>query len=338
MLIYSRLVGHFRDYQNIGVQVFYGVAQIALVAEGYYYPSWKTISFYWLFLPILALNVPILLLQESPMFMYGKDQRKTVKILNRIAKFNGRNELQIIDLQKNPSKTKKNEKTYSVLDLIRYKSIRTMFLLGNVMFFSIQAVYYGINFALSTIGLNIYINALIIAGCETLAIILSDYLIAFCSRKKVIVACFFVASLLQISFILLNPDKDAGPTDVKVLLQIIFAGVSTSHPISLQRSPASSSPWPGHSSTSSSQSSTPWSSAPRHWASSLRPAPSEASSVPSLSTSPRRSASTHSSAWASSDSLVLPPCCPKMTPSRSRCYKKSQNWPGRVSASRATTK
>ena len=58
--------GKFREYQNAGVQVFFGVGEILLVGIAYSFPSWRVLALYWIAIPILILNIPIFFIQESP--------------------------------------------------------------------------------------------------------------------------------------------------------------------------------------------------------------------------------------------------------------------------------
>ena len=60
------LEGKFREYQNAGVQLFFGVGEIFLVFIAYYYPSWRVLSLYWIAIPIIILNIPIFFIEESP--------------------------------------------------------------------------------------------------------------------------------------------------------------------------------------------------------------------------------------------------------------------------------
>jgi hypothetical protein len=62
------LEGKFREYQNAGVQVFFGVGEIILVGIAYSFPQWRILALYWIAIPIAALNVPIFFILESPKY------------------------------------------------------------------------------------------------------------------------------------------------------------------------------------------------------------------------------------------------------------------------------
>ena len=54
--IFFNIVGDFRDIQNIGVQIFFGVGEICLVLIGYFFPEWRILCLFWFTIPIFVLN------------------------------------------------------------------------------------------------------------------------------------------------------------------------------------------------------------------------------------------------------------------------------------------
>lgn len=61
---------------------------MVLVGIAYTYRSWRTLALYWIAIPILVLNIPILFILESPKYLYPKNKMKAVALLNKIAKIN----------------------------------------------------------------------------------------------------------------------------------------------------------------------------------------------------------------------------------------------------------
>ena len=96
-------------------------------------------------------------------YLIRKKREKAFLVLNRIAKFNGKEELSEDELQRIELNLKNNGKIkmYSYLDLFRYKSIRSCLIGCFIVYFSIQVIYYGSEFALSNLGFDLYLNACI---------------------------------------------------------------------------------------------------------------------------------------------------------------------------------
>jgi Na+/melibiose symporter-like transporter len=84
-----------------------------------------------------------------------------------------------------------------------------------MMFFCITFVYYGISFTMDSIGLNIYLNSLIIGSAETLAYIMINSVIVKVKRKQVSVICFVISCILSCSFIFMeNKVEECGENNI----------------------------------------------------------------------------------------------------------------------------
>ena len=66
LLYLSNEVGKFREYTTIGCQVFYGIGECVMVGIAYLVPNWRHMTLYFLAIPMLALNLAIFLIYESP--------------------------------------------------------------------------------------------------------------------------------------------------------------------------------------------------------------------------------------------------------------------------------
>ena len=99
---------------------------------------------------------------------------KAVKELNKIAKINKR--LPISKSLRIPQSilSTVSNRIYSVFDLVKFSSLRTMTFANALSFFSIQSIYYGINFSLISLGYNIYINYAFVEFAELLAYIFAS--------------------------------------------------------------------------------------------------------------------------------------------------------------------
>lgn len=105
--------------QNVGVQIFFGVGEIAFVGVAYFFPYWRLLALVWFAIPISILTLPIFWVEESPRFTYQKDYAKTVRILNKIARVNRREGLKDSELRQSHTKSDLDAKLYTILDLIR---------------------------------------------------------------------------------------------------------------------------------------------------------------------------------------------------------------------------
>lgn len=64
---------------------------------------------------------------------------------------------------------------------------------------------------MSTVGLNIYLNILIVGSAELLAYIISNKMISVLKRQKVLFYGLFIASILSFAFIFLKKDPETCP-------------------------------------------------------------------------------------------------------------------------------
>jgi len=83
-----KIEGKFREYISIGIQVFYGIAEILLVPIAYAYPHWRGLALYVFAIPMVIVNLGIFLVYESPKFAFERDAGEGMDILNKIAKIN----------------------------------------------------------------------------------------------------------------------------------------------------------------------------------------------------------------------------------------------------------
>lgn len=65
------------------------------------------------------------------------------------------------------------KKNLSFLDLFRYKSLRLKTYSSIVIFFVIEALYYGTSFSMGSIGMDIYFNISLISVSEIIAYVIA---------------------------------------------------------------------------------------------------------------------------------------------------------------------
>ncbi|CAD8175056.1 unnamed protein product [Paramecium octaurelia] len=192
--------GNFREIQNVGVQVFFALGEFGIIALAYFITNWRWLAVS-VAIPSILLNIGNLLIFESPQFLYTKNKKKCVKVLNQIAKLNGTQPINIDDLQSNPQIKENNSRVYSILDLLKYKSLRYVFFAGVMMFFAIKVTYYGISFVSDQLGLNFFTTNFIIAFFELLAFATLDFFITKLKRKTNIITGFFIIGLMSLYFL-----------------------------------------------------------------------------------------------------------------------------------------
>ena len=78
---------------------------------------------------------------------------------------------------------------------------------------------------MESIGLNLYINALIIGIFETLAFVIADNLIYKLQRRKTIIIGLIFSGILLLLFMLLKIPKECVDICTMKIVQIGFAGV-----------------------------------------------------------------------------------------------------------------
>ncbi|KAL4508271.1 hypothetical protein ABPG72_003575 [Tetrahymena utriculariae] len=218
-------LGKFRELSSIGVQVFWGIGESFLVLAAYLVPYWRDLILFVFGIPVALLNFGIFLVQESPKYLHEKNPQEAIKVLNKIARINKKEEITQQQLESAPGNSQNDQ--YSLIDLIRYKSQRWQTIFASIEFFVIQVVYYGITFALSEIGLKIYLNSIIITIFELVSCFLSNYIILKFQRKKVTLIGLIVVAIMSFCQIFLNIPEDCADSGFcyQKVLQIIFAGV-----------------------------------------------------------------------------------------------------------------
>eukprot|EP00825_Cyclidium_porcatum_P047608 TRINITY_DN7776_c0_g1_i2.p1 TRINITY_DN7776_c0_g1~~TRINITY_DN7776_c0_g1_i2.p1 ORF type:complete len:401 (-),score=41.66 TRINITY_DN7776_c0_g1_i2:316-1518(-) len=223
--ITEQVKGKMREYQSIAIQIAFAAGELLMVLECYYYPSWRYYTIFTLAIPVFLLNFAHLFIFETPKFVYEKEGQKAIEILSKIARVNHKEGLEGYTLE--VLQHDKTEKQFSVIDLFRYKSIRLMSYAASFVFFSIQAVYYGVSYAMSEVGLGLYINTAVIGSFEFLSYCVTDMFIPHIKRKTTAfiglgLSVFF--SLLFQIFPIEGQKCDNGICYQKII-QIILSGL-----------------------------------------------------------------------------------------------------------------
>ncbi|CAD8190555.1 unnamed protein product [Paramecium octaurelia] len=218
--------GHFREFQNVGLQVFFAIGEFTFITLAYYMPDWRSLAII-AAIPTIMLAFANFLILESPQFLYTKNKSQCVQTLNQIAKINSKKPIYIDELITNPKSKAKNQKMYTAWDLVRYKSIRYIFIACVMMFFAIQLIYYGISFVSDQLGMNFFTSNYIIAFFELTAYLVTgkyiiyfrDFLVTKLKRKKNIIFGLILVGLMSQYFLIQFNNS------IFIIMQGVLAGV-----------------------------------------------------------------------------------------------------------------
>lgn len=127
-------LGKFREYTMAALNPFYGVGGCVLVVMMYISPNFRIIMLC-IGLPIIVSCLYLFFIYDPPLFLYEKDKKVTIEILNKIAKINKRSPVDIDELEDKEVEIKKS-RIYGVRDLFAYRSLRyNAICSGLVLFF-----------------------------------------------------------------------------------------------------------------------------------------------------------------------------------------------------------
>ncbi|XP_046579696.1 organic cation transporter protein-like [Haliotis rubra] len=190
--------------------------------------SWILRNWKWLHLAIAAFNIPLLLtwfvMPESLRWLAVKGRLEEARrVANRIAKFNKKTvpDLSILELIAEEEKAEGvKAKSYSYIDLIRTRKLRSRTLITCFIWFSLSIVYYAISFGVNNLSGDFYLNLLIMGLLEVPMALVQLFMVSVFSRRWACailfllsaVACFGVAIVTKLA-----------PTDIKVPLENGFA-------------------------------------------------------------------------------------------------------------------
>ena len=77
--------------------MFFALGEFAIIGLAYAIPQWRWLATV-VAVPVLLLNLGNTLICESPQFLYSKNKKKCVKVLNQIAKVNNTKPIEMHEL------------------------------------------------------------------------------------------------------------------------------------------------------------------------------------------------------------------------------------------------
>jgi len=140
---------------------------------------------------MLISNIASFMLTETPKFLAFKDLEKTKDAFNYINKINNPAKLPLGDEDLvEVVNIRGDRKSYTFIDLFRYKSVRTN-LIGMAIFYcALNMIYYGSSFAIAFIGLDIYTNGMMLGIADGIGFAIG---IMVCTKIKRSKGCLILA-------------------------------------------------------------------------------------------------------------------------------------------------
>jgi len=111
-------------------------------------------------------------------FIYLKNKKQALEILNNIAKINKKAVLPDDALEERDDqhvKQRLDNRKYTIVDLFKYKSLRVPTLILIFAHFFVELFYWGTGFALPSLGTSIYLNIFLFGVIEMASYLAAGY-------------------------------------------------------------------------------------------------------------------------------------------------------------------
>ena len=168
---------------------------------------------------VLITFVSLFYLLETPKFCFSRDKVKTLQILNKIAKRNKKERIELLELEE--ISVESEETGASIIDLFRYASLRMITIASGIIFLGIQAIYYSTLLNLNNAGFGKLANQEIIGISEAISYVATEFFIDKVRRKKVSIIGMGVASLFCFVITILEAfQTDNNANTIKILSTI----------------------------------------------------------------------------------------------------------------------
>ncbi|VDM38107.1 unnamed protein product [Toxocara canis] len=192
-----------RIFSGIMIDVFFGVAMTLLGVLAMVIRRWRQLTFF-CNAPFVILFVYYFLLPESPRWLVSVGKFAEAKqIIARIAKVNGRNDIDIDELIIRLRSNRRNSATdinrHNVYDLFKTPNLRKKTLLVTYIWFINAIVYNGLTFNISNLPVDDYVSFIINGAVELPAYFLVWPLLGCVGRRWTLASSMLLAGLACIS-------------------------------------------------------------------------------------------------------------------------------------------
>ncbi|XP_061473047.1 organic cation/carnitine transporter 2-like isoform X2 [Rhineura floridana] len=192
-------------YCTLGVCIFYAFGYMLLPLCAYFIREWRML--------LLALTVPGLLyiplwwfIPESPRWLLAQGRvQEAEDIIRKAAE---KNHVTAPDVIFDPIKVQdlnsQEQQTYSILDLVRTRNIRSITIMCVILWMVISIGYFGLSLDTPNLHGNVYINCFLSAVIEVPAYTISWLLLQYLPRRYSMAAVLFLGGCVLL-FIQLVP-------------------------------------------------------------------------------------------------------------------------------------
>uniref|UniRef100_A0A3Q3MQL6 Solute carrier family 22 member 6 n=1 Tax=Mastacembelus armatus TaxID=205130 RepID=A0A3Q3MQL6_9TELE len=200
----------------------YTVGQLILAVIAYFIRDWRWLT--------LAVSLPFYVFflyswwfhESSRWLVLSKKSEQAIKNLKSVAKFNGRREegekINIEMLQESMIKEMSCAKgSYSVLDLFRTPTMRTMTVCLSAVWLSTSFAYYGLAMDLQKFGVDIYLIQVIFGAVDIPAKIVITVSMSFIGRRPSQCGALIIAGITIFINLLVPYDKQTVRTCLAVM-------------------------------------------------------------------------------------------------------------------------
>ncbi|XP_071316556.1 solute carrier family 22 member 6 [Trachinotus anak] len=200
----------------------YTVGQLILAMIAYFIRDWRWLT--------LAVSLPFYVFflfswwfhESSRWLVLSNKSEQAIKNLKSVAKFNGRREEgEKIDLKMLQESMKKemscSQGSYSVLDLFRTPTMRTMTVCLSAVWLSTSFAYYGLAMDLQKFGVDFYLIQVIFGAVDIPAKIVITVSMSFIGRRPSQCGALIVAGITILINVLVPYDKQTIRTSLAVV-------------------------------------------------------------------------------------------------------------------------
>ncbi|XP_023277376.1 solute carrier family 22 member 6 [Seriola lalandi dorsalis] len=200
----------------------YTVGQLILALIAYFIRDWRWLT--------LAVSLPFYVFflfswwfhESSRWLVLSNKSEQAIKNLKSVAKFNGRHEEgEKIDIKMLQESMKKemscSQGSYSVLDLFRTPTMRTMTVCLSAVWLSTSFAYYGLSMDLQKFGVDIYLIQVIFGAVDIPAKVVVTVSMSFIGRRPSQCGALIAAGVTILINVLVPYDKQTVRTCLAVL-------------------------------------------------------------------------------------------------------------------------
>ncbi|VIO97102.1 Uncharacterized protein BM_BM11809 [Brugia malayi] len=221
-----------RIFSSIMLDVFFGVAMVLLGVLAMLIRRWRQLIFF-SNAPFIILFIYYFIVPESPRWLVSVGRYDDAKtIIKRLAKINGRNEVDVDELMikfaANSCNLTAHSNKYNLIDLFRTPNLRKKTILITYIWFVNAVVYNCLTFNISNLPVNDFLSFIINGAVELPAYFLIWPLLDAIGRRWSLAAPMILAGLACISTILTSITHAHHPLFIAIMAYVGKFGIAAS--------------------------------------------------------------------------------------------------------------